>query len=89
MKTDLELAVEIAAGLLASGHYTYVDEQQDDEPSIKRWCLDDWKEHAERRRCMAHVVDAAFDVLEEIKSEQKIRSERQKRRLQKAAANLD
>ena len=67
MDDELKLLVEIAAGLLASGHYTAGSEIE--EPRVKHWDAGkDWKkETVEKHRFNYHVVDDACLLLERLK----------------------
>lgn len=69
--TDLKLAVQIMAGLLASGHYTENRECVDGppEPSVRWWDAGkDWpKNTAAPRRFNCHAMDDALYLLKVLK----------------------
>lgn len=68
---DLKLAVQIMAGLLATGHYTENRECVDGEPepAVRMWDAgDDWpKNTAAPRRFNCHAVDDALYLLRLLK----------------------
>jgi len=66
---DLDRLVSIASGLLASGHYTKLNEKIDDvTPSIRREDFGkDWKEDGYIRRWQSYVADDACSILRELK----------------------
>ena len=63
---ERRLLVQLAAGLLASGHYTYPDDGYD-SPGLK--CYDigaSWQEDGYSRRHLSHVLDDAEALLSDL-----------------------
>jgi hypothetical protein len=71
MKKALDSTQEIAAivaGLLASGHYTELD--HDDDPSVRQYDTgSDWLEQGEKSRYRMHVMDDAFAIWRRIQTD--------------------
>ena len=67
-ETRLLAASKIMSGLLASGHYTFPPERNnDDEPRIIRWDAGkDWKALDLNRRFVTNAVDDALSLLNEL-----------------------
>lgn len=66
--SDIPMLVQIASGLLASGHYTNNDERGDPFPA--EFDLgDDWKENGMASRFGFHAVEDAIRILRNIKEE--------------------
>ena len=68
MRADIPLVVALVQGLLASGHYTSPDDDEDG-PSVQRVDYGkDWKDCGVDRRRPAQAVEDALDLLQEIKA---------------------
>lgn len=71
----LEMASNIMAGLLASGHYTSLKhhpgaEDQAAEPSVRRFDYgQDWKKDGVPRRVFVHAVEDAVSLLKDLEAE--------------------
>ena len=60
------LIVQLVAGLLASGHYTY-PEDEDDAPGLKSYDIGaSWQEDGYPRRHLIHALDDAEMLLRDI-----------------------
>lgn len=66
MKTRKELVVELAAALLASGHYTESFDEDNDGGPIKFDIGEDYKEEGEPMRWISHAVSDAIGLEREI-----------------------
>jgi hypothetical protein len=62
-ETRVQLLTTLTAGLLASGHYTYLDD--DNEPAMRNFtCEDD-----NSKKCWAtHAIEDATELLNKIKA---------------------
>jgi len=61
----VSVALPILQGLLASGDYTYSDEEGN--PELKTWAAgDDWKEFGFPKRVMTNAVEDAVSVALEL-----------------------
>lgn len=69
---SLRFAVQIMAGLLASGHYTQLGgpDGPPDEPSVRVWDVGkDWRECDLRKRYHRYVVEASVALLKDLRAE--------------------
>ena len=71
-KESCHLAVQIMAGLLASGHYTELDTSgvPEGEPRVRYFDNgSEWKEEGELQRCSRYVVGDAIMLLSNLRAE--------------------
>ena len=65
----LELATQIMAGLLASGHYTEMVEEEDTPRPHRLDVGKEWKEVGSRQRFICHAVEDAVSLLKDLEDE--------------------
>lgn len=72
MKIKIETVLPIVQGLLASGHFTYPEEESADHCAgvlFEKDAKDEWKEMGYARKYPSQVVEAAIKLAQELQDQ--------------------